>query len=427
MKLACVIVAFLLAFAEKPAPGPALPFFSHVRDVSVERTDRQNYVVADGDLWMNARGDLADVRLYADGKEVPYALTEERASCCTTEANAKVLNLGRVHGAVEFIVEAGLDVEYDRVNLTLSDSARDFVTRASVAGTNDLQGGTWADLGTYPLYDFSREKLGRNFAITLPTTSQFTYLRVSIPELRAEQVKGATIARTAARKARWTELVTVNPEVKQERGRTIITWSQQGNAPVERIRFAINPSQTNFRRHVTIQGVPEERDQREVTIAQADIGRIHYVRGKKVIDTANLDVDVNTPYRRFKVIIDNGDDPPLRLDAVQPLTHERRFYFVPQGKSSLQLYYGDEELGAPRYEYASLFQRDPESSEAKPGPGRTNPVFTGRPDGRPWTERHGWVLWVALLAAVVGLGAVALRGLRTEAKSDDKQHGSTRI
>jgi hypothetical protein len=427
MKLACVVIAFLLAFAEKPAPAPALPYFSHVRDVAVERADRQNYVVADGELWMHARGDLADLRLYADGKEVPYAPTAERASCCTTETNAKVLNLGTIRGAVEFVIETGINDEYDRVALSLSDSARDFVTRARVAGANDLLHGPWVELGDFPLYDFSREKLGRNFSITLPSPSQFSFLRVTIPELRSDQIKGASIARAAERKARWTDLAVGNPVTTQERGRTVVTWSQQGNAPVERIRFAVDPAQRAFRRHVTVQGIPDEPNQREVTIAEGDISRIHYVRGTKVVDTEDLDVDVNTPYKKFKVIIENGDDPPLRLQAVQPLTHERRFYFDPQGKSSVQLYYGDEKLEAPKYEYASLFQRDADAPQAKVGPGRANPAFSPRPDDRPWTERHGWVLWVALLLAVVGLGVVALRGLRTEAKSEEKQQGSTRI
>ncbi|HYG97928.1 MAG TPA: DUF3999 family protein [Terriglobales bacterium] len=415
MKIACIVVALVLALAGTPAFGPAIQFFSHVRDVAVERPERQNYVVADGELWTHGRADLADVRLYADGKEVPYALTEERASCCAAEKKAKLLNLGMAGGAVEFVVETGVDAQYDRVSLNLSDTARDFVTRARVAGTNDLRRGPWTEFGDHPLYDFSREKLGRNFAINLPA-SQFSFLRVTIPELRPDHIKGASIALAAERKARWTELPVVNASTTQESRRTVITWTQQTKAPVERIRFVVDPAQTNFRRHVTIQGIPEEREQREVTIAEADIGRIHYVRGTKTFDSEDLNVDVNAPYKRFKVVIDNGDDPPLRLQAVQPLTHERRFYFDPQGKLSLQLYYGDEKLNAPKYEYASLFQREPEAPSARMGLGRPNSAFTGRPDDRPWTERHGWVLWVALLVAVAGLGAVALRGLRTETK-----------
>lgn len=417
MKLVFALIVAVLAFAGMPANAPSTQFFSKVRDVSVERLDRQNYAVADGELWLNARSDLGDVRLYSDGKEVPYALTVERASCCTIETRAKILNLGTVRGAVEFIIETGVDEEYDRVALKLSDSARDFVTRAKVAGSNDLLHGPWIELGDFPLYDFSREKLGRNFALKLPSPSRFAFLRVAIPELRPDQIKDATIAMAAERKARWTYLEIADPVTTQEPGRTVITWSQQSKAPVERIRFVVDPAQTNFRRHVGIRGIPEERNSQEFTVGEGEISRIHYVRGTKVIDSEELDLDVSAPYKRFKAIIENGDDPPLRLQSTpQPLTHERRFYFDPQGKSSVQLYYGDEKLGAPRYEYATLFQRDPEAPEAKMGPGRANPAFTGRPDDRPWTERHGWVLWVALLLAVVGLGAVALRGLRTEAK-----------
>jgi hypothetical protein len=34
-------------------------------------------------------------------------------------------------------------------------------------------------------------------------------------------------------------------------------------------------------------------------------------------------------------------------------------------------------------------------------------------DPSPWTERHGAVLWVALVLAVIILGAVAVRTLRS--------------
>jgi len=49
---------------------------------------------------------------------------------------------------------------------------------------------------------------------------------------------------------------------------------------------------------------------------------------------------------RIAIIVDNGDDPPLMFDAIQPQSLERRLYFEPQGKNSLKLYCGDEKLTA---------------------------------------------------------------------------------
>jgi len=51
------------------------------------------------------------------------------------------------------------------------------------------------------------------------------------------------------------------------------------------------------------------------------------------------------------------------------------------------------------------------------GPGSHNPAYTGRPDDRPWSERHQVILWIAMLLAVALLAVLAIRGLNAEARS----------
>jgi hypothetical protein len=46
------------------------------------------------------------------------------------------------------------------------------------------------------------------------------------------------------------------------------------------------------------------------------------------------------------------------------------------------------------------------------GPGAHNAAYSGRPDGRPWSERHKAVLWVSMIMAVIVLAALAIRGLK---------------
>jgi len=115
----------------------------------------------------------------------------------------------------------------------------------------------------------------------------------------------------------------------------------------------------------------------------------------------------------LKVTVDNGDNPPLSISGVEVLSVERRVYFDPQGKSPLHLYYGDSKLDSPVYDYARFFKADPAAARAELGPGTHNEAYRGRPDDRPWSERHKAVLWLAMLLAVIVLAALAIRGLRT--------------
>ncbi len=115
--------------------------------------------------------------------------------------------------------------------------------------------------------------------------------------------------------------------------------------------------------------------------------------------------------------MDNGDNPPLAISGVELLSLERRVYFDPQGKSQFKLYYGDEKLASPVYDYGRFFKADPEAARAELGPGSHNGAYAGRADDRPWSERHNAVLWLAMILAVAVLAGLAIRGLKTKAAS----------
>jgi hypothetical protein len=119
----------------------------------------------------------------------------------------------------------------------------------------------------------------------------------------------------------------------------------------------------------------------------------------------------NGKERQVTIEIDNGDNVPLTVDKVEPQSLERRIYFDPAGKTAINLYYGDEKLPAPEYDYARFFHKEADAAQAVIAAETLNPSYTGRPDERPWSERHKWVLWGAMLLAVVMLALLALKGL----------------
>ncbi|HLY97458.1 MAG TPA: hypothetical protein VKT33_00170, partial [Candidatus Angelobacter sp.] len=80
---------------------------------------------------------------------------------------------------------------------------------------------------------------------------------------------------------------------------------------------------------------------------------------------------------------------------------------------SPHLYYGDDKLDEPVYDYAKLFQAEANATQAQLGPEQTNTAYTGRPDERPWSDKHPAVLWIAIVAAVLVLGVMALRSMKS--------------
>ena len=408
MKLAFAFT-LLFAFADGSArPEQAIPYFSNVRDVQISQADRQNYFVVDEEIWAHARPDLGDLRLYAGDSPVQYSISEQRAGVSSDEVEAKILNLGSVGGHTEFDLDAEGLAEYDRIRLTID--AHDFVATASVSGGAGPGKAAEVQLTPSTLYDFTKEQLGSNFLPKLPSSS-FRYLHIKLsPGIKPEQVKGASIYNLHEQKASWTKAGSC--DMPQQKARqTMIVCHVPEKAPLSRIDIHVAPEQGNFRRAVSIE------DAKGTQIAGAAITRVRVNRAGTLVISEELYVSVSSvnvadSSGQITVNIDNGDNPPLTITSVEPLAFEQRIYFDPQGKTTLRLYYGDEKLSAPDYDYARFFHLDPIPAQAQLGPGSHNAQYTGRPDERPWSDRHTGILWGAMLAAVLGLAALALRGLR---------------
>jgi len=406
VKFGIALLVFSVAVGVPGPPEPAIPYFSNLRDVRIAQPDRQNFFIADEELWTHSRPDLGDLRLYDEGTPVQYALSEQRAGVSTEAVEAKILNLGSVSGHTEFDLDTQGLAEYDRIRLRLD--AHDFVATASVSGASAPGKADQVELPPSTLYDFTKEQLGSNSQLKLPASS-FRYLHFRLtPGIRPQQVKGATIFNLQEQQAAWTKAGSCGaPETKQRI--TGIVCDVPERVPVNRISLQITPAQVNFRRTVSV------LDGKGAQLATGELSRVRVNRGGTLVTDEQLAVNVGSTSGRLILNVDNGDNPPLTILSAEPLSIERRIYFDPHGKSTLILYYGDAKLTAPVYDYARFLHLEASPAQAQLGPGAHNEQYTGRPDDRPWSERHTAILWAAMLVAVLALTALALRQLTNKA------------
>jgi hypothetical protein len=405
MKSGPYLFAMIVALGAALAQGPSISYFTNVRDVRIFDAGRQNYFVVDEEIWTHARSDLADLRVYDGESQVQYAISEQRGGTSSHESAAKILNLGSVGGRTEFDLDMGEIGEYDRIRLQLD--AKDFVVTASVTGSNQLGAKSATELPPATLYDFTREELGSNPVLKLPPSS-FRYLHVKLSVgIAPAQVKSASVCNLQETKAVWTSVGSCRAPSQVART-TVIICDSPVRVPVDRVRFRIDPKQVNFRRAVVLSDASEQH------YGDGEITRVRMNRGGATVIAEEMDGLIRGQNSgRLKVTVDNGDNPPLSISGVEVLSVERRVYFDPQGKALLKLYYGDSKLDSPVYDYARFFKADPAAARAELGPGTHNEAYRGRPDDRPWSERHKAVLWLAMLLAVIVLAALAIRGLRT--------------
>jgi len=397
--------------------GPALPYFKYQRPLQAS-PGGQRYVAVDEAIWKNARPDLGDLRLYNGQQEVPYALTVERGSRENDTKDVRVLQQSVAGGKTQFVIDMADVAEYDHIALNLA--AKNFVAHARVEGQEDLHGKNWALLAESILYDLSKENLGGNSVLRLPLSS-YKYLRVTIDgPVKPDDVLGATAEFRQEQKAVWRDVggaptvaempmsAARNDSSRWSGKATVLTFAVPENVPVDRVDLAIDPAQPNFRRSVQVTG------DKDAYIGPGEIDRIHMVRSGQKIDSDAHDVGFSAVgHKTIKVIIYNGDDPPLKLTSARLQQLERRIYFDAPASGQVTLYYGDEKLEPPVYDYAKLFLLAKDAAPAQPGAESANAAYTGRPDERQWTERHPAILWLAIVAAVLVLGAIALRSMKS--------------
>jgi hypothetical protein len=382
----------------------SISYFKYERPLQPILSGGQHYIVLDETIWPRSRPDLEDLRIYSTEKEIPYMLTIARAGSAIEQKKISVLQPGTLNGKTQFLLDMSDISRYDRVELKLR--AKNFVAHARVEGGDDAHGVSWSNLGTTTLYDLSDEKLGHNSTLHVPVTT-YKYLRVWIDDsVKPLDLESATAGINLGEKAVWRDLKS-EPEHSQQGHDTVFTLSLPKNVPLERVLLSIDPSQANFRRDVEIQSDNGMR------FGSGEISRIHMNRNGQKIDVQQPWLEVGgTGPGPFKIIIHNGDDAPLKITDVHLQQYERRIYFDSDPGASLRLYYGDEKLEPPIYDYAKLFQRDPSADRVLLAAEEQNAAFRGRPDDRPWSERHPALLWVTIIAAVMILGGIALRSMK---------------
>jgi uncharacterized protein DUF3999 len=397
MKTLVTAVAILL-FA-----GPNISYFRYQRNVQIKNGGQQYFVVDDA-TWQHARPDLDDLRLFANGREIPYNRITESGSAEKERKDVPVLQQSVIDGKTQFLVNMSDVSEYSRVELKIA--TKDYVAHAKIDGQDDPHGKKWAALGDGIIYELSSEKLGSNSTLRLPI-SRFKYLRITLDgPVKPKDVQGASTELGDGRPPIYTAVpASIHPE--QSNNDTVFVVDVSPKIPINRVQFTVDPAQGNFWRRVEIHG------EHESWLGSGEISRIHIVRSSRRIDSEQYDIPASLIGQgKIRIVVHNGDDPPLKITAVSLQQYERRVYFDTPPQSQLTLYYGDEKLQAPEYDYARLVQLDNNATAAALDAETTNTAYTGRPDDRPWSERHPAILWGAIVAAVLILGALALRNLK---------------
>jgi hypothetical protein len=353
-------------------------------------------VEPDGPMFEHARVGFGDLRvLDANSRPVPWRHLPAPAPASFEPV--EVLNSGRQGGQATALLDLGPRRERrDRINLEIPD--RDFVGRVVVLGA-DRPTGPFTRLSTTGIYDVRGARRARSTTAVFPTTIH-RYLLVRASDV--SQISGASVSGAESRP----EFVPRKPRevmTRQVGGRTVVTvdfgWRRM---PVGELRVFARDRQ--YDRPVFVEASNRRRSWSPVTS-----GRLSRYAGSS---PGPLLLDVRARY--IRVTIENGDDPPLAGIRVE--ASDRSHALVLEGRHPLpyRLLYGAAGLRAPDYEFARIpFPPTQRPVEGVLGPERANEAFD-LPE-KPFGERHGWILSVALAGAAAAVAVAGFLAMRKRA------------
>lgn len=328
-------------------------------------------LVPDGRMYAHARADFSDVRVVdARGAQVPWRLEPAAA------AEARTLPLfdrGR-RGALA-VARVRTPVPVDRLELQIPD--RRFVGVASVFGSDDHR--AWTRLGSTEIYSVGGARPARSTTVLLPR-NDFHYLEVRASHVT--RIRAITVATGG--------LVGTFDRIAVSRSFAVDLGQKR---PVDELRLAASTPRYNRPFTVRANGV---------VVATGRLVRT----GGATETVVPLD---GVRARRLRVVVANGDDPPLRGIRVSAFAHPRRLLLEGRHPGPLAVYYGAA-VRAPDYEWARL-PLPPDRTSGRLGAEHANAQFQVV-DTRSFFGKHRSLVTAALALAaalLVAAGAFALR------------------
>jgi hypothetical protein len=390
------------------------------------------YITIDGETWdASPGGSLAHLRLVAGLGHARHEIGTVTAQVTDPPDRVErtlqppVLNLGHRRGETVFYLDLGQQSE--QVNrLKIKSTSRNFRRAVRIEGSLDAaKWYTLRDDGS--IFDFTADTSARYTEVRFPR-STYRHYRVTITgQGEPLVVTGAVLTLVVPRSKRpavYTPLTPVNVE-RKEKGKTTQLTVDLGyrNLPIDRIR--LEGAAKNFWRpvRVLVSNAAAAPDDRWSTAGRDVFFSYDTPQYERASEPLRLSRTAHARYVRIEV--DNGDNPPIENLRVKIDSLGSRLYFALDDQvrgRTLTLYYGNDRARRPTYDFQQVFARYDQDKAARGelGQQQANPAYAPPPDTRHWTEKHPWVLYVAMILAVAVLGGIAVRVFRsTKPQSPD--------
>jgi hypothetical protein len=357
-------------------------------------------------------GAFADLRILVEGREAPWTVRDVPAQVPVVRNPVGMFDpVVFPDGGSRADFEVGEGPMHAALELALH-SAANYMRAVTVEVSDDRR--TWGRIASSTVFRVRVGDATTSESMVRYPPSRSRWVRVSIAPVSGEQaveIKGARIV--GAGEARLPiGVVELGPPVRTaaRTGRRSVFASGTGESGVPLIALLAEVADPRFERHVAVEG------------ANAD--GVFVPVGSGVLLRAgraeNLRLPAHGTWARWRLVVDDGDDPPLEICSLRGEYRLQEVLFEAPVGGSARLLVGAARAVKPRYDLGATFARFPAEQAGSVifGAPRANPDFRAGADAAPprgWSERYRTAIGAAVLILLVGLGVAAARLLRSSA------------
>jgi len=391
------------------------------------------------EVFDQALPSLNDLRLLdISGNLVPFIIRQEKTEDMDRVdwREVEIINRTFLPGQqARVTLDFGKSVMKNELEVVLSEA--NYRRRVAVEGS--INGQDWKVIAEDQwLFDVSLP--GKEFkvdTIRLPS-NDFRYLRLTVynmaddpRRISVQSVRAALHETIPAAGPISVPVLTLTGPVPDEKKTYLAYEIDVGYRNLPIIRIALDVSDPHFYRGYELLGRNEatEKVRRPTETGQESIERevpwkpvcsgVLFRAIEKDKTSESLAIEhLNAHYRYFQLRIFNADNPPLTLKDVSVARRETSIVFEKNAESGWILIGGNPKATAPSFDLARSL---PDLTESKLPSALLGPLtHLGRaPELAPWTERHRWLVWVALVVAAGMMVSLILINLRKPAKSSE--------
>lgn len=433
--LLCMLAAALWA-ADLPE---AWRSWRYSRPIALNSEGEPVRLAISPEVFAHSSASLADLRVVDDqGNEVAYLLGGDASGKSFRTLPATLRENSFVPGQyTQLVVDTGESVKFHNT-VRIETSESDFIDWVEVAASDDAR--LWRIVkARAPISRFRKENLEGNQTIHY-SDNNARYLRLRIFEPQKQFPVSSVqlqIQQTSEREfVPLPAMLTLDPSAAP----ALTRWNADlGSDELPVAEALFETSQPEFYRAVRISSSEDGKNWRWHTggeIHRYTLGenkekrteeslRVEIPNYWRLDHTAGNQPQIRQGVRYWRIEILNGNDAPL-ADARVTLRMAARFIlFWPRPGRSYRLLYGNFTAKPPAYDLAQLASLKHISAAAqstaehgsvplvRAASLESEEMTANYVDPRPYSEKHSWLLWLAMGAAALLLGYSALRALRS--------------